>query len=306
MTRTIDGIEVTIGADPEFFLMDKDGKPISAHDQVPGDKLNPHKTRHGMVQADGLAVEFNIKPCNSAEQFARAIKNTMSDVRKLVDEKYKFSFTPYVQFDKDYFAKLPDESKELGCDPDFDAFRYGIKNRRPVCSSKNTYVNQVMRTGSGHLHIGWTKGKDPFNAAHNWDCCVLVQALDNFFQNSEWLWTDRDEEYYRRTMYGKPGSYRPKPYGVEYRALSNKWLEYPQVWPFLFNGCQEVFRKLYTTGNVHSCMFPGAPSTGYTYDSKNYPIYKYFTRAERIEQSRKKYKDNPNLYLWVEPPLVEG
>ena len=29
----------------------------------------------------------------------------------------------------------------------------------------------------------------------------------------------------RRELYGAPGSFRPKPYGMEYRPLSNAWLK---------------------------------------------------------------------------------
>mgnify|MGYP001584855390 CR=1 FL=1 len=66
MTQSTEQIEVTIGTDPEFFL-EKDGKPVSAHDLVPGTKHEPYPLgKSGAhVQADGTAVEINIKPAKN-------------------------------------------------------------------------------------------------------------------------------------------------------------------------------------------------------------------------------------------------
>ena len=49
----------------------------------------------------------------------------------------------------------------------------------------------------------------------------MVKQLD-FYLGLPSLFYDNDVD--RRAMYGKAGCCRFKPYGVEYRVLSNKWL----------------------------------------------------------------------------------
>jgi hypothetical protein len=44
----------------------------------------------------------------------------------------------------------------------------------------------------------------------------------------------------RRQLYGKPGSHRPKDYGVEYRALSNYWLKSPVTVMLMYELTQDA------------------------------------------------------------------
>ena len=44
-----------------------------------------------------------------------------------------------------------------------------------------------------------------------------------------------DDDTERRKLYGFPGSFRPKQYGVEYRPLSNKWLRNEVLMTWVFN-----------------------------------------------------------------------
>ncbi len=222
-------IKLTIGCDPEFFLF-KGRKPVSAHDIVPGDKLNPHRIKDGMVQADGTAVEFGIDPCSTKEEFVSRIDSVLKQIRDMIPKEYAFKFTPTVKYDQAYFDGLPKSAVELGCSPDYNI--RGARNPRP--SGVGT-----MRTGSGHLHLGWTKDQDITCKHHRWDCTYLVNMLDGYFQSYRHFW-DKDTERVR--MYGMPGAHRPKPYGLEYRSLSNAWLNYPELWPWMFESTQAVFK----------------------------------------------------------------
>lgn len=221
--------KLLIGTDPEFFLRDSDGNFVSAHDKLPGTKDAPYKVKHGAVQVDGLACEFNIDPASSGEEFEHNTHAVLGQLRKMIPKKYGFNFNPTVDIPKKLFESLPDNCKELGCDPDLNIYLKGF-NKIPK--------NVPMRTGSGHIHFGWTNGEDVADESHRRDCEYLVQALDFTVERVRFAW---DNDTKRQTMYGSRGSYRPKPYGCEYRVLSNAWLKYPNMWPWLFNFCQDVF-----------------------------------------------------------------
>ena len=47
-----------------------------------------------------------------------------------------------------------------------------------------------------------------------------------------------DDDVRRRSMYGKAGCMRVKPYGMEYRTLSNKWLGDDSLIKWVFNQVQ--------------------------------------------------------------------
>lgn len=203
--------DILVGADPEFFVT-KDGAPISAHNLVPGTKDNPFKVEAGAVQVDGMALEFNINPADSEEAFLKNLDTVMDQILKMVPE-YKYFESPVADFGADYIEMQPKEAKELGCDPDFNAYTME-PNPRPE-------VKTPFRTASGHVHIGWTKDVDPYDPGHFSACARLARMLDYTVGVPSLLW---DKDSRRRELYGKAGAFRPKPYGMEYRTLSNVWL----------------------------------------------------------------------------------
>lgn len=208
--------DLLIGADPEFFLRDKkSGRIVSAHDIGKGTKQNPHRLVGGAMQIDGTAIEFNVDPSSSSVVFANRIGSVLEQIQGIVGPNYEFVFSPSVFYDQEYFDKvIPDSAKELGCNPDHDAYREGALNDPPKSVG-------TMRTGAGHLHFGWGTNFDKYDPDHIEDCCLLAQILDALFAPIEKFWdTDND----RRKMYGKPGCFRPTSYGMEYRSLSNAWL----------------------------------------------------------------------------------
>lgn len=217
-------LRISLGADPELFLRDKKtGKFVSAHTVLPGTKLEPHKVTKGAVQVDGVAAEFNIDPSFSSDQFVTNIDIVRKHLQgfvgdlELVDE-------PVAIFDPEYFKTLPEDVRTLGCNPDWNAWT-GQINESP---DGNTF----MRTASGHIHLGWTKDADILDPTHIEDCRIIVRQLDYYLGIYSLLW---DPDPRRRTLYGKAGCMRVKPYGLEYRTMSNVWLRSPRLQEWVFN-----------------------------------------------------------------------
>lgn len=215
-----------IGTDPEVFLTTQDGEYRSAHDLIPGTKENPYRVKDGAIQVDGVAMEFNTNPAETAVEFMTNIKSVMQSLEK----HYKraapdllLTITPTANFEKGYFDTLPDEPKLLGCTPDFNAYT-GSENTPPE-------TTEPFRTGAGHIHVGWGEYLRVNTDAHFQLCRDMVKQLDAILYISSLLWDSDDK---RRTLYGKIGAFRPKVYGVEYRPLSNAFLSRPFFQKYIF------------------------------------------------------------------------
>jgi hypothetical protein len=258
-------IPFRLGCDPELFLYDLDRKMyVSAHPYIPGNKQKPHALScGGSVQLDGLACELGTMPQMCARDFVFHLKEVIDEVRAMLPKNIVLRATPSAWFDKDYFDKeVPDYCKELGCEPDFDAYNNGAKNPRP--NGMIIKNNKVLRTGAGHLHISWGDNMDTSSDYHRWNCITLTQALDTLLYPVSKIW-DKDDT--RMQMYGKPGTYRPKPYGLEYRVLSNAWLQHDTYCSTLFDATRFMLEGTFITGKLpHFSVMK--------YDYEGYPRFK--------------------------------
>lgn len=226
-----------LGADPEFFVKDGD-KFVSAFDLVKGTKHNPLRVTNGAVQVDGMALEYNIDAASDVETFIRNNRMVIAQLREMVDPKLGFAFTPVAQFGYDYIQAQPEDAKKLGCTPDFNAYT-GEENPPPDAETP-------FRTASGHIHIGWTKDMDIDDPEHLEACRMMVRQLDALLGCASVVW---DPDPTRRQLYGKAGAFRPKSYGVEYRVMSNAWLNSDWQMELVFNMAQYAFKAL-LNGNV--------------------------------------------------------
>lgn len=204
-------MKLSIGADPEVFVK-KDGKFVSAYQMIKGDKRHPQPVRNGAVQVDGMALEFNIDPASTEEEFLFNVEDVLGQLKAMVPG-FEVVATPVAHFGAEYIAAQPEEAKILGCDPDFNAWS----------SKENVPPNAELpfRTAAGHIHVGWTDNQDTKDILHLGMVEGLVKQLDFFLGLPSVVF---DDDTKRREMYGKAGAYRSKPYGCEYRTLSNKWL----------------------------------------------------------------------------------
>lgn len=251
-------LDILVGADPEVFVR-KVGKKAfqSAHGMIVGDKKNPQKVHLGAVQVDGMALEFNIDPAKNEKEFITNITEVMKIMGEMVPG-YEMVAQPVAKFTEAHMKKQPKEALELGCEPDFNAWRDGEVNPRP-----NGDVN--FRTGAGHVHIGWTKDVDPNDPGHREACIMATKQLDYYLGLGSLLY---DKDTKRRTLYGAAGAFRPKPYGVEYRVLSNAWLQSEELMAWVYRntvkGIQDLFEGKAAYKNydhiLRDCMAEGKPN----------------------------------------------
>lgn len=203
------------GCDPELFVVDGDGEFVCADGLIPGTKDEPYKVEKGAVQVDGMAAEFNTDPATSFEEFDHNVSSVLRQLKGFLPRGHKLVAVPSATFSQKVWDAAPEHAKMLGCSPDFNAWT-GEANSPP-----NDPENPTLRTASGHLHIGWTDGVESTDPVHVGHCQDLVKQLD--FYLGGWS-LQKDPDPVRRKLYGKAGACRYKPYGVEYRVLSNFWV----------------------------------------------------------------------------------
>lgn len=211
-------VQFKFGADPELFVVSKaDGKPVSAFGMLEGTKEAPMAVEGGALQVDGMALEFNVDPFSNPSHAYKNVKRVIESLKMFVPEGYKLSADPVAEFGSHYLSFQPEEARELGCDPDFNAYTGGGANPTPN-------VEMPFRTGSGHVHIGWTTDADKMSDEHLEACIWLTKQLDYALAIPALTFGDPERMRTRRNLYGKAGAFRPKDYGVEYRVLDNYWL----------------------------------------------------------------------------------
>lgn len=225
--------QILIGCDPEVFVR-RDGVFKSAFGLIAGDKKSPQKVRSGAVQVDGMALEFNIDPAHNEDEFVFLVSDVFAQLRLMVPE-YEIVTVPVAHFDQDYMKTQPAEALELGCDPDYNAWT-GVANIKPN-------ADRPMRTASGHIHIGWTNDRKQDDAQHIEQCKMAGKQMD-FYLGLGSLFYDNDKQ--RREMYGKGGCIRFKPYGVEYRTLSNRWLSDEKLMRWVYRNAVKGMNDLMT------------------------------------------------------------
>ena len=214
-----------IGCDPEVFVKQA-GVFKSAHALIPGDKGHPFRVKKGAVQVDGMALEFNIDPAATEDEFLFNVQEVYQQLCAMVPD-YEVVAVPVAHFTQEYMSVQPRESLELGCDPDYNAWERAV-NIKPN-------GERPMRTASGHIHIGWLSPDNYSNDTFG-DACEVGKQMDVVLGIPSLFY---DDDIERREMCGEAGCIRPKPYGVEYRTLSNKWLSSPALTRWVFRTAQK-------------------------------------------------------------------
>lgn len=222
-------MSVSIGADPELFVVDMNSRRfISSVGKFGGTKDTPKPIgQNCFIQEDNVAVEFNIPPSKSKEEFLKSINYSLETIAQRAKElDLVVDLSATAVFDNGEL--LSDQAKVFGCDPDFNAWTQ-TKNPAPRAKNKN------LRSAGGHVHVG-CKDFGGFEIARTLDLFLGIPSVI----------LDPNNE--RRELYGKAGACREKPYGVEYRVLSNFWLKAPKFQEWVYTRTHEAIEFL-QTGN---------------------------------------------------------
>jgi hypothetical protein len=214
---------LTVGADPELFLIDAYGDFVSAIGIVPGTKAEPFNVKNGTVQHDNVAAEVGVIPARSAPSFSRNISAVIADLVEIINKGgFSYSRVASTYFDKELLTSP--EAQEFGCDRDWDA--YDPSN---PCTINKANVDPRFRTAGGHVHIGHSVAKSYPELTIL--ACDLYLGLPSIIM-------DKDSK--RRTLYGQASRYRIQPWGVEYRTLSNFWIFTQEYKMWVFNQVKKV------------------------------------------------------------------
>lgn len=218
-------MNLKLGCDPEIFLQDIDGKLRASCGLIGGTKEAPMPLDAlGLgyaVQEDNVAIEFNIPPAESAKQFQESIARTLEFLTNSIDGMYglKLVNMSAASFPKDQLEHPA--ARVFGCDPDFNAWT-GRRNPKPKAE------DETLRSCGGHVHVG---GYDKSKL----DTRQIIKTMDAYLGVPSVL---MDKGEMRKQLYGKRGAYRDKPYGCEYRTLSNFWIFDPALVDWVFRNTQ--------------------------------------------------------------------
>lgn len=193
-----------LGADPEVALIDSKGKYRAAYNSIPGSKEHPHEVDKGFfIHPDNVAAEFNFPPETTYEKFWGNAQRGMNYIKNATPHKIKV-------VEHAHFSEKELESPlawQFGCKPDFNVWS--------LEPSKAEKLDSTIRVFGGHIHIG--------TDLNEYEQLYLAKYLDLTVGILD-LHTNPQNPLIRKTHYGAFGSIRWKPYGIEYRTLSNQWL----------------------------------------------------------------------------------
>lgn len=201
--------QVTVGHDSEFGLELK-GEIVSALDHISREDYP-----EGSLFPDNLNCEIAITPVTELKDFHLKTESLLNRVR---DKGFNLIMEPTIDYPEEALTH-PDATKS-GCNPDFDAYTMQ-ENIAPDFTATN------IRSCGAHIHAA-LDGVSPFEWAKWMDLLVAIPLLCV------------EKESTRRQMYGASGCLRVKPYGGEYRTLSNVWLEDEALREFVWKGTHKA------------------------------------------------------------------
>jgi hypothetical protein len=235
------------GADPEIFVVDKNGIIIPAFSFLPTQKVAKAKHTAGgayfnsygvplLVYNDGFQAEFTVTPggCHSSvvDSIQNQMKTLLMAARKAVPGA-RLDCSSTLDIPEHLMAMASKTDSQLGCAPSNNA--YGLQGR-PIANGREI----PMRWAGWHLHASASHERlmTPNMANNAAKACDLFVGIASVS-----LFGDKERKE-RRQYYGMPGEYRLPAHGFEYRSVSGL-MGYHPVWTQLL---MDTFRWAFQVG----------------------------------------------------------
>lgn len=215
--------QVTIGADPEFFVMDSTtAQPFPIVGLIGGTKDAPLPVagaKEGFaIQEDNVMAEYNIPPTTDPYTFAEYVSYGRHYALAAAHKKNR-KLSVYNGCAALFPAKhlQTPQAQLFGCSPDFDAYAQGRALPR-IQPTELEDAGGAWRFAGGHVHIGYDK--DTFGWVPP---PFVVAAFCDVFLSVPMIAHEYDMQGKRRQFYGTAGRFRPTKHGIEYRTMGNSW-----------------------------------------------------------------------------------
>jgi Phage phiEco32-like COOH.NH2 ligase-type 2 len=222
---------VKIGADIELFLAQKDNLDniVSAEGYIKGTKREPFNfdvsNKYFATSLDNVLAEFCIPPVTNVNDFEAYIQKAVNYINQTIPQDLCTVALPAAYLEPQYLQT--ENAITFGCEPDFNAYT-GKANVKPFSKHWN------LRSAGGHIHIGYDTADELTNRE-------IIKALDLFVGVPSVI-QEPDNE--RKELYGSAGAYRTKPYGVEYRTISNYYLQSKVLIHWLYQAIMEAINYI--------------------------------------------------------------
>jgi len=229
---------VTLGCDPEFFFSGSKGKTTGAEKVLPengitytpgtahydGSYTCRGDVKESKIVIDGVQAELNPRPNTCRANLGNEISACFRDLHKALEAQGKgigVNFMPLVKISQKELDSLSEKSKTFGCAPSTNIYTHAESK---ITVNPKKYLK---RSAGGHIHLGNNGSAQVKKTLENVE--EMVYMLDIIVGNTCVLIDRNPNNVERRKVYGRAGEHRSKPYGLEYRTLSNFWLQSYQL-----------------------------------------------------------------------------
>jgi len=209
----IDLDKITIGSDPEFFIVDKKGDAFPSIGIFNGTKDQPEDQGGGFaLLKDNVLVEGNIPPANNVDEFVASMKTLKSMMNSVLAVAGLQLHSADSMKYKPRFLEHP-EANVFGCSSYKNAWELGS------FSAENMSFMPI-RVAGGHIHCGYflTEGSQVTQKQMN---RYIAKAFDYFVVFPA---RQHHNDEFRAKYYGNYGVFRDCQYGVEARALGGHFM----------------------------------------------------------------------------------